>query len=99
MALPTFRLRTPQRHDCWRWCVGIGPLKTDCDFRRDVTLGEDHCQVRKGAAPLVLAALNSLVLAVFDFLWVGNVPQQMRRLDAHPAQAVRLVLGSLLTIK
>ena len=30
MALPTFRLRTPQRHDCWRWCVGIGPLKTDC---------------------------------------------------------------------
>lgn len=68
-------------------------------WRRDVTLGEDHCQVRKGAAPLVLAALNSLVLAVFDFLEVGNVPQQMRRLDAHPAQAVRLVLGSLLTIK
>jgi hypothetical protein len=39
------------------------------------------------------------VLAVFDFLGVGNVPQQMRRLDAQPAQAVRLVLGSLLTIK
>jgi predicted transposase YbfD/YdcC len=68
-------------------------------WRRDVTLGEDHCQVRKGAAPLVLAVLNSVVLAVFDFLGVGNVPQQMRRLDAQPAQAVRLVLGSLLTIK
>lgn len=64
-----------------------------------MTLGEDHCQVRKGAVPLVLAVLNNVVLAVFDFLGVGNVPQQMRRLDAQPAQAVRLVLGSLLTIK
>ncbi len=68
-------------------------------WRRDVTLGEDHCQVRKGEAPLVLAALNNVVLALFDFLGVRNVAQQMRRLDAHPAQAVRLVLGSLLTIK
>lgn len=68
-------------------------------WRRDVTLREDHCQVRTGNAPQVLAVLNNLVLAVFDFLRVGNVPQQMRRLDAHPALAVRLLLGSLLTIK
>lgn len=79
-----------QRH--WR-------IENRLHWRRDVTLGEDHCQVRKGVAPLVLAALNSLVLAVFDFLGVTNVPQQMRRLDAQPAQAVRLVLRSLLTIK
>jgi hypothetical protein len=46
-----------------------------------------------------LAVLNSVVLAVFDFLGVGNVPQQMRRLDTQPSQAVRLVFGSLLTIK
>jgi len=68
-------------------------------WRRDVTLGEDQCQVRKGVAPLVLAILNSLVLALFDLLGARNVPQQMRRLDAHPAQAIQLVLGSLLTIK
>jgi predicted transposase YbfD/YdcC len=68
-------------------------------WRRDVTLGEDHCQVRKGSAPLVLAALNNLVLALFDFLGVTNVPQQMRRLDALPGLAVHLVLGSLLTFK
>ncbi len=79
-----------QRH--WR-------IENRLHWRRDVTLGEDHCQVRKGAAPLVLAALNSVVLALFDFLGVRNVPQRMRRLDALPAQAVRLVLGSLLTIK
>ena len=68
-------------------------------WRRDVTLREDHCQVRKGTAPLALAALNNLVLALCDFLGVTNVPQYMRRLDAHPALAVRLLLRSLLTIK
>jgi predicted transposase YbfD/YdcC len=68
-------------------------------WRRDVTLGEDQCQVRKGAAPLALAALNNGILALFDFLGIANVPQQMRRLDAQPAQAVRLVLESLLTFK
>jgi predicted transposase YbfD/YdcC len=66
-------------------------------WRRDVTLREDHSQVRKGAAPQVLAALNNLVLAVFDFLGVRNVPQQMRMVDAQPQRAIHLLLGSLLT--
>ena len=68
-------------------------------WRRDVTLREDHCQVRKGNAPRVLAVLNSFLLALMDFLSVSNVPQQMRFFDAHPLQAVRLLLGSLLTFK
>ncbi len=68
-------------------------------WRRDVTLREDHCQVRKGDAPRVLAILNSFLLAVLDFLGVSNVPEQMRFFDAHPLQAVRLLLGSLLTFK
>lgn len=68
-------------------------------WRRDVTLREDHCQVRKGQAPRVLAVLNSFLLALLDFLGVSNVPQQMRRFDAQPALAIRLLLGSLLTFK
>ena len=68
-------------------------------WRRDVTLGEDHCQVRKGDAPRLLAILNSFLLGLLDFLGVSNVPQQMRLFDAHPLQAVRLLLGSLLTFK
>jgi len=63
--------------------------------RRDVTLQEDACQVRKGSAPHVLAVLNSFVLALFDFCQVSNVKQQMRCVDAHPLQAVRLLLTSL----
>lgn len=66
-------------------------------YRRDVTLREDHCQVRKGAAPQVLAALNNLILALFDFLQVSNIPHQMRRFDARPQCALPLLLRSLLT--
>ncbi|HEY6408280.1 MAG TPA: ISAs1 family transposase [Ktedonobacteraceae bacterium] len=68
-------------------------------WRRDVTLREDHCQVRKGEAPRVLAVLNSFLLALLDFLGVSNVPKQMRIFDAQPLLAVRLLLGSLLTFK
>ena len=68
-------------------------------WRRDVTVREDHCQVRKGDAPRVLAVLNSFLLALLEFLGVSNVPKQMRFFDAYPLQAVRLLLGSLLTFK
>jgi predicted transposase YbfD/YdcC len=67
-------------------------------WRRDVTFREDHSQVRKGNGPQVWAVLNNLILAVFDFLGVQNVPHQMRLLDARPQLAVRLLLGSLLTV-
>lgn len=66
-------------------------------WRRDVTLGEDHCQVRKGAAPRVLAVLNSFLLALLDFGRVTNVPKQMRLFDAKPWLAVRLLFSSVLT--
>ena len=68
-------------------------------YRRDVTLREDNCQVRKGEAPRVLAVLNSCLLALLDFVGVTNGPSQMRSFDAYPLLAVRLLLGSLLTFK
>jgi predicted transposase YbfD/YdcC len=68
-------------------------------YRRDMALREDDYQVRKGEAPRVLAVLNSFLLALLDFIGVSNVPSQMRTYDAHPLQAVSLLLGSLLTFK
>ena len=68
-------------------------------WRRDLTLCEDHCQVRKGEAPRILALLNSFLLALLDLFGVSNVPKQMRLFDAQPLLAVRLLLGSLLTFK
>jgi hypothetical protein len=64
-------------------------------WRRDVTLAEDACQVRKGTAPHVLAVLNSFVLALFDFKGVTNAKQHMRCLDAQPLLAAQLLLKSL----
>jgi predicted transposase YbfD/YdcC len=68
-------------------------------WRRDVTLREDHSQVRKGQAPRILALLNSFLLALLDLSGVSYVPKQMRAFDAQPLFAVRLLFGSLLTFK
>jgi predicted transposase YbfD/YdcC len=61
-------------------------------WRRDVTLGEDACQTRTGSPPSLLAQLNSTVLSLMDRIGVRNVARQMRFFDAHPEQALALVL-------
>lgn len=64
-------------------------------WRRDVTLCEDHSQVRIRRAPSLLALLNSTILALLDLLGVSNVPAQMRRYAALPALALRLLTRTL----
>lgn len=61
-------------------------------WRRDVTLGEDACQTRTGAAPSILARLNSALLSLMDRLGVRNVPRQIRFFDAHVDQAILALL-------
>jgi len=61
-------------------------------WRRDVTLGEDACQTRTGAAPGMLACLNSAILSLMDRLGIRNVPRQARFFDAHVEQAVQALL-------
>ncbi len=39
-------------------------IENGLHHRRDVTLREDACQVRRGQAPQVLAALNNVVLGI-----------------------------------
>jgi predicted transposase YbfD/YdcC len=63
--------------------------------RRDVTLGEDACQVRMTGAPEALAALNGGVLALMDWLQVSNVASQMRHFCAHPVEALQLLCHKL----
>lgn len=64
-------------------------------YRRDVTLGEDACQVRRTGAPQALAALNGGVLALMDWLHVPNVASAMRHFCAHPVEALQLLYGKL----
>lgn len=64
-------------------------------WRRDVTLREDHSQVRTTGKPEALAALNNVVLALMDWLGIHNVPEQMRIFNAFPKLALALLLGPL----
>ena len=64
-------------------------------WRRDVTLNEDHSQLRSKGKPPVLAVLNNTVLALMDWLGVRNVPAHMRRYAAHPHLALALLIRSL----
>ena len=70
-------------------------LENRVHWRRDVTLGEDGCQVKQGKAAQVLAALNNGVLMLMDHLGVENVKVQMREFAARPLAAVTLLLGTL----
>ena len=65
-------------------------------YRRDVTLGEDACQIRITGAPEALAALNGGVLALMDWLQIPNVASQMRHFCAHPVEALQLLCCKLL---
>jgi predicted transposase YbfD/YdcC len=64
-------------------------------YRRDVTLGEDACQVRVEGAPPVLAAINGAILAFMDFLGVKNVASKMRHFDEHYGEVLSLIFGTL----
>ena len=72
------------------WCI-----ENRLHYRRDVTLGEDACQVRITGAPQALAALNGGVLALMDWLQVPNVASQMRHFCAHPGHALQLLCHEL----
>jgi predicted transposase YbfD/YdcC len=64
-------------------------------WRCDVTLAEDDCQVKTGQVPHVLALLNCTILALMDFLDVTNLAAKLRELNAHPAQALALLIHPL----
>ena len=53
-------------------------IENGLHYRRDVTLQEDACQVRRGQAPQVLAALNNLVCSLCGRWGVGNLAELQR---------------------
>ena len=56
-----------------------------------MTLGEDACRVRKGAAPQVLAALRNAVVHLLAEVPGASRAAAIRRLNAHPAEALELL--------
>jgi predicted transposase YbfD/YdcC len=70
-------------------------IENGLHYRRDVTLQEDHSQVRLKRAPQVMAALNNFALSLFAWLGYENVPQARRHLDAHVEKGVALLTRAL----
>ena len=60
-------------------------------YVRDVTLGEDACRVRTGSSPQALAALRNGVIHLLEGVEAPSKAAAMRRLAAHPVEAVRLI--------
>jgi hypothetical protein len=70
--------------DHWR-------IENSLHYIRDVTLGEDACQVRGDTAPQVLAALRNVAVHLLAQVDTDNHAQATRRLAAQPQQAIDLL--------
>lgn len=67
-------------------------IENSLHWVRDVTMGEDVCQVRKGSAPHVMAALRNTALGLIRHHRGRRVASAMRHFAAHVDRAFA-VLG------
>lgn len=58
---------------------------------RDVTMGEDACRVRTGAAPQILAALRNTTLALARHAGWANIAAALRHYAWRPGAALALL--------
>jgi hypothetical protein len=58
---------------------------------RDVTLGEDLCQVRSANAPQALAATRNVAIALLRLEDEPNIAAALRSLAAHAEGSLRLI--------
>jgi hypothetical protein len=76
------------------WLRGHWGIENRGHWVRDVTLGEDACQVRTGAAPHVLAACRNLAVTVLRRAGYLNIAAALRTHAGRSAQAVHLLLSA-----
>jgi hypothetical protein len=83
---------TPQEADAGRplgLVRGHWRIENCLHYMRDVTLGEDACRVRKGAAPQVLAALRNAVIHLLA--GAPNRAAAIRRLNNCPQEVLAML--------
>ena len=66
-------------------------IENKLHYVRDVTLGEDGCRVRSGAAPQVLAAVRNAVIHLLAGVEASSTAAAVRRLNNHPEEALALL--------
>ena len=83
---PTLRAEYLLRFIRWHWMI-----ENRLHWVRDVTFGEDACQVRTGAAPQVMAALRNVVLNLLRAAGETNIAAALRRNGWQPGASLRLL--------
>jgi predicted transposase YbfD/YdcC len=66
-------------------------IENQLHYVRDVSFGEDQCQIHFGNAPQALAALRNAILALLRFEGWPSPPTAFRHFDAHPQHALHLL--------
>jgi Transposase DDE domain len=66
-------------------------IENGLHYVRDVTLGEDACRVRSGAAPQVLAALRNAVVHLLVAVKAESRPEALELLQVNPDTARKLI--------
>jgi predicted transposase YbfD/YdcC len=70
---------------------GHWSIENRLHYVRDVTMGEDACRVRSGAAPQVLAAIRNAVIGLLRAKGAGNMAAAIRSHAWNPTAALNLV--------
>jgi predicted transposase YbfD/YdcC len=70
-------------------------IENGLHYRRDVTLCEDACRLKRGQAPRALAVVNNLVIGLTSHLGWTNLAAARRYFDAHLDQAQKVILRRL----
>jgi predicted transposase YbfD/YdcC len=73
-----------------RYRRGHWAIENRLHWVRDVTFGEDACQVRTGAAPQVLAALRNTVIGLLRLWRTPNIAAGLRTLAWQPHASLQL---------
>lgn len=72
---------------------GYWGIENRLHWVRDVTLDEDRCQVRTGAAPQAFAACRNLAIGLLRRTQATNIAAALRTYAGRPYMAVALVLS------
>jgi predicted transposase YbfD/YdcC len=90
-SLPPAAASPAQLEALWR---GHWTIENKVHHVRDVTLGEDACQVRVGNAPQALAALRNGLLSLLRLLGWALIPDALRHYGAYVRHALALLTTS-----
>jgi predicted transposase YbfD/YdcC len=91
-SLPPEQADAARLERLWR---GHWQIENGLHYVRDVTLGEDACQVRANQAPANLAACRNIALNLLRLMGVTNIAAALRRHAMYPCQALALMGLSL----